>query len=135
MNEWSHLTNGARIDQVLESFKSNERTWKWLRQEGLNNFKFPVVWWFNSYASAYDKICIDDKNEIWDIITSFFLNVDEGIFIIGSLIALVAYDDCANYLSMSSEQLKIIALIGENPAAILLLPAVIVLEKIEQEKV
>jgi hypothetical protein len=48
------------------------------------------------------------------------------------MLALVAYDDCAQYLDMSSDQLKVWAILSENPAAVLLLPAVIAFEKIAE---
>ena len=38
-----------------------------------------------------------------------------------SILALVAYDDCDAYLGISYEQLKVYALLGERPQAILLL--------------
>jgi hypothetical protein len=50
----------------------------------------------------------------------------------GAIIALIAYDDCAHYLDMPSEQLRMWAILSENPAAILLLPAVIAFERIAE---
>jgi hypothetical protein len=47
-------------------------------------------------------------------------------------LALVAYDDCAHLLEMSSDRLKTWALLSEQPAAALLLPAVIARERIAQ---
>jgi hypothetical protein len=57
----------------------------------------------------------DDWAEAWD-----------------SILALLAYDDCEQYLSMTSEELKAWALMTEHPAAVLLLPMVVVREQIEQ---
>lgn len=48
----------------------------------------------------------------------------------GAILALVAYDDSAKYLDMPIDQLKMWAILSEEPAAILLLPAVIAYEKI-----
>jgi hypothetical protein len=47
-------------------------------------------------------------------------------------LALIAYDDCAHLLEMSSEQLKTWAVLSEQPAAMLLLPAVIAREQIRE---
>jgi hypothetical protein len=49
-----------------------------------------------------------------------------------AIYALISYDDCAHLLDMSSEQLKTWALLSEQPAAALLLPAVIARESIAQ---
>jgi hypothetical protein len=51
-----------------------------------------------------------------------------------SILALIAYDDAAKYLEMSSDQVKIWAELSEEPAAILLLPAVIAFEQIREMK-
>jgi hypothetical protein len=48
----------------------------------------------------------------------------------GATLALVAYDDCAHLLYMSSEKLRAWAVLSEQPAAVLLLPAVIARELI-----
>ena len=50
----------------------------------------------------------------------------------GVTLALIAYDDCADLLDMPSEQLKTWALLTEKPAAVLLLSAVIVRERIRE---
>jgi len=49
-----------------------------------------------------------------------------------AILALIAYDDCAKYLSMSSDQLRVWAILSENSAATLLFPAVVALEKISE---
>jgi hypothetical protein len=47
-------------------------------------------------------------------------------------LALVAYDDSGQFLSMSSERLRIWKELSEHPAATLLLPAVLAMERIQQ---
>jgi hypothetical protein len=49
-----------------------------------------------------------------------------------AILALFAYDDCEQYLSMTSEQLRMWATLTEQPAAVLLLPAVIAFEQIKK---
>ena len=46
--------------------------------------------------------------------------------------ALIAYDDSAKYLDMPSEQLRVWSILSEDPAAILLLPAVVAFERINE---
>jgi hypothetical protein len=49
-----------------------------------------------------------------------------------AIIALIAYDDCAHLLDMPSDRLKMWAALTEQPAAVLLLSAVIARELIAQ---
>jgi hypothetical protein len=49
-----------------------------------------------------------------------------------AILALFVYDDCDQYLNMSSEQLRMWAILTEQPAAVLLLPAVIAFERIKE---
>jgi hypothetical protein len=46
--------------------------------------------------------------------------------------ALIAYDDASKYLDMPSDQLRVWAILSETPAAVLLLPAVIAFERINE---
>ena len=49
-----------------------------------------------------------------------------------SILALITYDDSAKYLDMTVDQLKMWAILSEEPAALLLLPAAIAYEKISE---
>ena len=50
-----------------------------------------------------------------------------------SLLALVAHDDCDQYLSMGYEKLKVYAVLSDKPQAVLLLPMAYVREKINEQ--
>jgi len=50
----------------------------------------------------------------------------------GAILALVAYDDCAQYLDMTSSELRVWAALSEHPAPILLIPALVAREKIKE---
>ena len=52
----------------------------------------------------------------------------------GAILALIAYDDCAHFLEMTSDELKVWSKLSENPAAILLLPTIIAFEMISERK-
>ena len=51
---------------------------------------------------------------------------------LNAVMALIAYDDAAKYLAMPSDELKACAVLSKNPAAILLIPAVIAYERISE---
>ena len=50
----------------------------------------------------------------------------------GAMAALIAWDDCSQYLDMPSDQLEMWYLLTERPACLLLLPAVMAFEQIEE---
>jgi hypothetical protein len=52
-----------------------------------------------------------------------------------AILALLAYDDCAHYLDLSSDKLEFIADLSEQPAPRLLLPAVRAFELIKNQGV
>jgi hypothetical protein len=49
--------------------------------------------------------------------------------------ALIAWDNSAKYLDMSSDQLKVWMHLSDDPATVLLLPAVIAFEKINEMEI
>ena len=49
-----------------------------------------------------------------------------------SLLSLVIYDDCDQYLALGYEKLKVYAVLSEKPQAILLLPMAYVREKMNE---
>jgi hypothetical protein len=49
-----------------------------------------------------------------------------------AIASLIAYDDANKYLEMSSDKLRVWSILSEDPAAILMLPAVIAFEKINE---
>ena len=114
---WSHLPNAVHIDRVLASLKAH-----------------PDVWdaaWDAARDAAWDAFRYEAWNPAWAAA------VNAAGFAAGSaagnaIAALVAWDDCSQYLSMTSEQLEIWYHLSERPACLLLLPAVIAFEKINE---
>lgn len=132
MNAWSHLPNARHIDRVLESLKSHSEIWAAAR-DSATGFDRPTAWsagrsasfnagrhleWDAAYAATWSVTRETDwsaGDAAWDSVTS-----------------LIAYDYSANYLDMPSDQLRVWAIISEDPAAILLLPAIIAFERINE---
>ena len=121
MNAWSHLPNAAHIDRVIESLKSHPDIWN-------------AAWrsaWYEAWDKAWDKAWDEARgaargaardaarDAAWDAAW-------------GAILALVAYDNSAKYLNMTVDQLKTWASLTEDPAAVLLLPAVTTFEKISK---
>ena len=122
---WSHLPNAAHIDRVSESVKAHPESWC-VPRDAAWRAAFDAAWsaagdaafdaaWRAAFDAAGDAAWEAARNSALD-----------------TILALVAYDDAAKYLDMPSDQLKIWAILSEEPAAVLLLPAVIAYEKIDE---
>ena len=103
MSAWSHLPNAAHIDRVIESVNA-----------------YPEVW-----AAAWEAAAARNaaRNAAWSAARNTAGD---------AVVALIAYDDAAKYLSMPSDQLKTWATLSDDPAAILLIPAVLAYEQISE---
>ena len=104
---WSNLPNAHHIDWVLASLKDNAHLWA------------------ESWRAASD--------EAWSVARDTASNAasnaaSHAVWVAASdaALALIAYDDCDEYLSMGYEELKTWAALNEHPAAVLLLSMVYV---------
>ena len=114
MSAWSHLPNAKHIDRVLASIKSHPKLWDQAWSQVWNQARDQV--WHQSWYQARDQ--------------SWYLARDqEGGQAMGAMLALVAYDDCATYLQLPIDQLKMLYQLNEHPACLLLQPAVLVFAK------
>ena len=116
MNAWSHLPNAHHIDRVLESVKSHPEIW-----EAAWNGARGAAWnaaWGAARSAARGTARDAAMNAAW--VTAWYAA------------ALIAYDDASKYLDMPSDQLRVWAILSEDPAAVLLLPAVIAFERINE---
>ena len=103
MTAWSDLPNAVHIDRVLESVK-----------------KHPLIWdaalnaaWGAARAAARAAARVAARVAASD-----------------AILALIAWDDSAEFLDMTSDELEVWARLSSNPGAILLLPAVNAFEQI-----
>ena len=118
---WSHLPNAHHIDWVIKSVKENPLLWADARRESWDTAPLDgaqVADEAAKYAAAADKAWARAAVEAWDVWEV--------------ILALVAYDDCDQYLNMGYEKLRVYAMLSEKPQAILLLPMVGIQEKLYQ---
>jgi hypothetical protein len=137
MNEWSHLPNAKHIDWVLESVGRYTNEWGTVLRQGR-----PESWyatWGIARFVAHHTIHSMRRKRVWDAAYHAIWNsvtwaeLEPGRLTASDVIlALVAYDDCAHLLDMTSDRLKMWAVLSEQPAAVLLLPAVIARERIRE---
>jgi len=127
---WAHLPNAKHIDWVIASLKENPKKWT-----AANNAARVAAYdtaWEAVYNAARDAARDAARNAAYN---AAFLaacnaanNAARGVAYYaawGTIVALIAYDDCAYMVESEVGELKIIAAFGDQ-RAILLLPACIV---------
>jgi hypothetical protein len=120
-NKWSHLPNAGHIDRVIASAKAHPEFWGAARVAARDAAR----------VAAWDAV----ENAARNVVENAARNAAGNVVVYAAydaIAALVAWDDCAQYLGMTSDQLKMWAILSEEPAAILLLPAVTAFEKINE---
>jgi hypothetical protein len=125
MSEWSHLPNAAHIDRVIESSNSYPEVWRAVYDSAWDAARSVV--WSAARDAAWDAARHAARDAAWSVAWSVAQHAARD-----AALAFIAYDDAANYLAMPSDQLKVWAILSENPAAILLFPAVIAYERISE---
>jgi hypothetical protein len=129
MNAWNHLPNAHHIDRVLESVKSHPEIWD--------------ATWDKARGAASDAALSASRGAAWDAAWNAALSASRGAAWNAAwnaamnaawvtAAALIAYDDASKYLDMPSDQLRVWAILSEDPAAVLLLPAVVAFERISE---
>ena len=136
MNAWSWEPNAKHIDWVVESVRRHPELWRaaWSETWSMAACTAWVAGYNAALSAAHmtrptilDAIFVSARNAVRG-------DAEDAVWhaAVDAILSLIAYDDCDQYLSMSSEELRAWALLTEHPAAILLLPMVIVREQIEQ---
>jgi hypothetical protein len=149
MSEWSHLSNAVHIDRVLASLTEHPEIWgaAWsaARSAAYGAARDKAYGAARSaaygaardeaYGAAWSAARDAVRGAAWNAAQDAAWNAAQGVSYYAAqsaILALIAYDDCDQYLNMSSEELKVWAYLSEHPAAILLLPAVVAFEQIRE---
>ena len=152
--EWSHLPNAENIDWVLETLEKDLEMWM-IVWKPVWDFERRSAWdaaetaaqnaSFGSLKSASWRAVSDAMlDAVWDAMldaegkaangdAKWVMRGDVWRVVSGAIAALVAWDDSSKFLDMSVEEVTELARTG-NHAAILLLPAVIVKNKLKEMK-
>jgi hypothetical protein len=129
MSVWSDLSNAAHIDRVLASVNKHPRIWC---------VAFDLAWAAarrGARAAAWNAVRDAVRHAAWSAVRSVAQDAARSTAYdaaYDAILALFAYDDCEQYLAMTSEELRAWAMLTEHPAAVLLLPAVIAFERIKE---
>ena len=128
--EWSHLPNAEHIDWVLETLKTNPKVWvdAWkatgdaarnVAEDAARNATRETAL-KTTWDAAWDAVW----DAAWDVMGGAARTAIE---------ALIAWGDSGELLDMSVKEVTELAKAG-NHAAVLLLPAVIVKNKLKENK-
>lgn len=127
---WSHLPNAVHIDRVLASVAAYPDAWM---------AAWSAAWeaaWSAAWDAAWDAARDAAWGAAWDAVQIAARDAARSVAAYdaawGAIAALVAWDDCSQYLSMTSEQLEIWYHLSERPECLLLLTAVRAFEQIEE---
>jgi hypothetical protein len=129
MNAWSHLPNACHIDRIIESVKSHPEIWgaAWNGARGAawNGARGAArhAAWNAAWGAARSAAWGAARGTDWNAARGAAWN---------AVAALIAYDDASKYLDMPVDQLRVWAILSEEPAAVLLLPAVVAFERINE---
>jgi hypothetical protein len=137
MSAWRHLPNAKHIDRVLASLRRHSEIWSAARFD--NQIAAQDAAWdavrHAAWNAARDEAYGAVRDAILDAVRYESYGAAHGAALNsawGAILALIAYDNCEQYLSMTSEELQVWARLSENPAAVLLLPAVVAFERIAE---
>jgi hypothetical protein len=123
---WSHLPNAKYIDMILADLKANPDQW---------NAAYDAAWnarHDSAWKAAFDASRLAGNDSVWNAAYDAAWDTARGTAggtARGAILALIAYDDCAYLLGENLEHVRILAILGESPAAVLLYPACLALQK------
>jgi hypothetical protein len=125
MNAWIHLPNAHHIDRVLESVKSHPEIWDaaWDADRGAD--------WDAAWDAARDAAWNAARDAAWNAAWGAARSAARGTAW-NAVAALIAFDDASKYLDMPVDQLRVWSILSEDPAAVLLLSAVIAFQRINE---
>ena len=132
MNAWDNLPNATLVDQVLAELRANPKAfaadWSeanaaaWSAARDAADTAWGVAW-----AAARDAARDAANDAAWDAARGAAWCAAWD-----AISAFIAYDDSPKYLEMTYEELRVWAVLSEDPAAVLLVPYVLVREQIKE---
>ena len=122
---WSHLPNAKHIDRILTHLEAHPEKWAaaytaawaaaWGAAQDVAHAAARGAARDAARAAARDAAWGAARNAAWGAAWN-------------AIAALVAWDNCAHLLELTPDQLRVYSRLSDDPAAVLLLPAVIALE-------
>jgi hypothetical protein len=138
MNKWDNLPNAKHIDFVIESVKKYPDQWTaaWDAARYAARNAADTAVYNAAYSGAWDAARDAARDAAWDSTynAAWYAATDAAWYAASdTILSLVAFDDCEQYLDMSYNELLFMAKLTELPATILLLPYVRAMELIKEK--
>ena len=123
MSTWSHLANAKHIDRIIAYVKANPTAWEaaWYQGAALHAVYDAArdAARDAAYDAAYDAAWDAAWEAAWFEAARYAAR--------GAILALVAWDHAGGLMDSSAEQVKVLALLGDQ-AALLMYPAIAAIE-------
>ena len=135
MSPWCHLANAKHIDRIIAHVKANPKAW----DEVTHEVTFAAVSKaFNAAAAATLRAARDAAwSAAWySVMAPAEAQRDNWLSSMweatrSAILALVAWDRAGGLMDLPAEQVKVLALLGDQ-AAILLYPAIAAMETTQE---
>jgi hypothetical protein len=122
---WSHLPNAAHIDRIIADLKVNINNWNWAYSAAWDAARSAA--WDRARAAAWAASWDDARSASWAAARFAARDADWGAART-TIVALIVWPESAEYLDLSVESVRVLALLGDQ-RAVLMLPAVIAFER------
>ena len=119
MSKWSHLANTKHIDRIIAQVKANPKTWNAV-----------MGWRGAAYVAAYDAAWNAVSDGAWNAAWYAVPAVACGAAW-DAILALVVWDYSGGLMDLPAEQVKVLAILGDQ-AAILMYPAIVAMETTQE---
>jgi len=131
MSEWSHLANAKYIDRIIAHAKANPTAWAAWRvaYDAAYEAAYEAAWvaaQLDSMATARDAAWV----AAWRVAQDAARGATRGAPW-DALLALVAWDYAGDLMDLPAEQVKILAILGDQ-AAILMYSAIEAMETTQE---
>lgn len=122
---WSHLPNAALIDRILADVRARPQAWFRQRPSAAQGAAWAAAR-DAAWEAARDAAMEAARDAAWEATRAVAWKAAWPLAP-GAIAALVAWDRASSYLDLPAEQVRILALLGDNIAS-LMLPAAFALE-------
>jgi len=127
MSTWSHLANAKHIDRIIAYVKANPTAWEaaWYQGAALHAVYDAArdAARDAAYDAAYDAA--------WDAAWDAAIGSSAWEATRSAILALVAWDRTGGLMDLPAEQVKVLAILGDQ-AAILMYPAIVAMETTQE---
>ena len=129
-NAWDHLPNAKHIDRIIQSLKDDPGAWAWAAAwdaagHAVMDAASDAAWDTARYAGRDAA-----RASAWAAAVDAAGDAARHAAV-DAVMALIAWDDCAYLLDTDPDKVRVLALLCQ-PAAILLLPAAIVFDQVKE---